>query len=236
MKFSFLSLFCFFSWFMLNSTIIYVDGNNTQGPWDGSLGYPWQFIQDGIDNASDNDIVSVEDGVYDENLYIQNLSISVKSQSENPELCTINGSSQKVIELYHTSDTDKVLSIIGFTIIGSMEYKGIYASKYQYSNGSFTVNIRKNIFQDFLFCMDIHELDYCEISDNSLTNSSQIINSYGIVIIELDEISIYNNYISNFKYGICFLLSNADVYNNEIEVYYNEGVGKNYIQIQKLIS
>ena len=31
---------------------IYVDDDNTDGPWDGTQEHPYQFIQDGVDNAS----------------------------------------------------------------------------------------------------------------------------------------------------------------------------------------
>ncbi|HIG99638.1 MAG TPA: hypothetical protein HA258_03550, partial [Thermoplasmata archaeon] len=29
---------------------IYVDDSNTDGPWDGSIEHPYQFIQDGVDH------------------------------------------------------------------------------------------------------------------------------------------------------------------------------------------
>ena len=40
-----------------SKSIIYVDGNNTAGPWDGTLEHPYQHIQDGVDNASAGDTV-----------------------------------------------------------------------------------------------------------------------------------------------------------------------------------
>lgn len=51
-------------------TTIYVNGNNTQGPWDGSSGHPFQFIQDGIDASSDYDLVYICQGTYNESLLI----------------------------------------------------------------------------------------------------------------------------------------------------------------------
>ena len=35
--------------------IIYVDDDNTTGPWDGTEDHPFQFIQDGIDVAVGDD-------------------------------------------------------------------------------------------------------------------------------------------------------------------------------------
>jgi len=33
---------------------IYVDDDNTEGPWDGSIDNPYQYIQDGIDATDIN--------------------------------------------------------------------------------------------------------------------------------------------------------------------------------------
>ena len=49
---------------------IYVDDSNTGGPWDGTIDYPYQFIQDGIDHASGGDTISVFDGEYVENVVV----------------------------------------------------------------------------------------------------------------------------------------------------------------------
>ena len=47
---------------------IYVDDDNTAGPWDGTLEHPFQKIQDGIDNTSDGDTIFVYSGTYYENI------------------------------------------------------------------------------------------------------------------------------------------------------------------------
>ncbi len=39
--------------------IIYVDDDNTSGPWDGTVEHPYQYIQDGIDNAVAGDTILV---------------------------------------------------------------------------------------------------------------------------------------------------------------------------------
>lgn len=49
---------------------IYVDDDNTEGPWDGSMDHPYQFIQDGIDHANDGDTVYVFHGHYQENIVV----------------------------------------------------------------------------------------------------------------------------------------------------------------------
>ena len=50
--------------------VIYVDDDNTAGPWDGTIQYPFQHIQDGI-NASENGYqIFVFNGTYYENLIV----------------------------------------------------------------------------------------------------------------------------------------------------------------------
>jgi parallel beta-helix repeat protein len=67
---------------------IYVDDNNTQGPWDGSYEHPYQYINDGILQATDGDTVSVFSGFYKE-IVILNKSINFQGQQQNTTI--ING-------------------------------------------------------------------------------------------------------------------------------------------------
>ena len=47
-----------------NPTTIYVDDNNTVGPWDGSIEHPYKHIQDGINATNWGDTVFVYSGIY----------------------------------------------------------------------------------------------------------------------------------------------------------------------------
>jgi|WetSurMetagenome_2_1015567.scaffolds.fasta_scaffold02193_5 parallel beta-helix repeat protein len=67
---------------------IYVDDDNTAGPWEGTLDYPYRFIQDGIDHATDNDIIYVFNGTYRENVVV---SKSLKLIGEDKENTVITG-------------------------------------------------------------------------------------------------------------------------------------------------
>jgi hypothetical protein len=92
---------------------IYVDDDNISGPWDGSIDYPYQFIQDANQNARDGDTVFVYNGIYKDNLFIIN---SINFIGENTVETIINpiNSSFPII----TTIVNNV-TINGFTINGS---------------------------------------------------------------------------------------------------------------------
>lgn len=97
----------------INQNRWYVDDDNVDGPWDGSWEYPFQHIQDAIDNASDGDgdEIYVFDGFYQEGLYI-NKSVSLRK--ENSQRPIINVSINSNITICASN-----VNISGFKIIGS---------------------------------------------------------------------------------------------------------------------
>ena len=81
------------------NTIIYVDGRNIHGPWDGTIEYPFQYIQDGINASSDNDCIYIFEGTYNETL---NIATSISLYGEATTL--INGGHQPVIITVYAED------------------------------------------------------------------------------------------------------------------------------------
>ena len=98
---------------------IYVDDDNTEGPWDGTKEHPYQYIQDGINAAVNGDTVLVADGIYKG---IGNKNLSFKGK--NIIVTSVNGAESTIIDCenngrgFHLSggqDSSAVIS--GFTII-----------------------------------------------------------------------------------------------------------------------
>jgi parallel beta-helix repeat protein len=62
---------------------IYVDDNNTLGPWDGSLEHPYQYVQDAVANDSDGDTIFIFSGHYYIDTLIINKSITMMGEDRN---------------------------------------------------------------------------------------------------------------------------------------------------------
>lgn len=62
------------------TNILYVDDDNTSGPWDGTEDYPFQHIQDGVDAAESGGTVFVCGGFYNEQTFI-NKTIYIQGES-----------------------------------------------------------------------------------------------------------------------------------------------------------
>ncbi len=73
-------------------TIIYVDDSNILGPWNGTIDYPFQHIQDGINISLDSDIIYIFNGTYNESLLI-NTSITLYGEN----ITIINGNYRPII-------------------------------------------------------------------------------------------------------------------------------------------
>ncbi len=56
---------------ILETDLIFVDKNNTIGPWDGTYDNPYKNITSGVDNAKKDDIIYVLNGIYNEQITIE---------------------------------------------------------------------------------------------------------------------------------------------------------------------
>ena len=186
-----------------NLHIIYVDGNNITGPWDGTPEHPYQNITSGLTYASQGDTIFVYNGTYYEHLIVSK-SVALIGQDKNGTIIDGN-KTENVIKI-----TANNVNITEFTIQNSGSTSG-ESGIYMYISSSNTIS--HNIIKDNY--KGIHLYDS---TNNILTNNSIMNNYYGISLSASNTNTISENTISsNSKSGIYVSdSSNATISDNNI--------------------
>jgi len=185
---------------------IYVDDDNTEGPWNGTLDYPYQYIQDGIDNASSGGTIFVFNGTYYENVIV-NKSINLIGEDKNTTIIDGRNATSNIVCIY----VDWV-NISGFTIRYSMN-AGIFVT--WRSNNTITGNIIVNTK---------YGIDLIRSASNNIISGNTISTIYYVGIrlrYSSDNNIIANNTIANngwcgirTSYSSCNTISENTITNN----------------------
>jgi len=130
----------------ISTKTIYVDDDNTSGPWDGTQQHPFQFIQDGVNDSSVGDTVFVKSGIYYEQVIIDK---TLNLVGENKYNTIIDGNGSWWIVRISFGDST---SITGFTVQNSRK-----TTSHNYRGG--------------ISCIS-SDLDYVTISNCVLLNNS----------------------------------------------------------------
>jgi parallel beta-helix repeat protein len=154
---------------------IYVDDDNTAGPWDGSLAHPYQNITSGLAHASDGDTVHVFSGTYVENVVVDK-SVTLEGESKP----VINGMTGHGIDI-----TANDVTIEGFNIT----YSG-----YCIYTGASGFSIRNNVFWHNS-SYDFYGI-YWDISESSLTEDYMVYAS----VVEGNEFYMSGMYDAVYVY------------------------------------
>jgi len=104
-------LYSGFSFFCVtaDTTEVFVDDSNVQGPWDGTSTHPYQTIQDGINAVATNGTVHVASGLYNEHLF---LSKSVVLQGAGKGKTFLDGDETGT----HVTLSANMITLTGFTL------------------------------------------------------------------------------------------------------------------------
>lgn len=183
---------------------IYVDDDNTMGPWNGTYEHPYQHIQDGITAASDNDTVFVFSGTYKENLVITKSIVLI---GESRETTIIDGSYVGTTICVHSS----FVKISGFNVKNSI-HDGYGAG----------ITVRGPTYGDIQQLIQNISIKNCLIENNDagirleITNNSEVLNC---TIRNNEANSIYIISSSKVKVKRCEITKNGDYFSGNINIF-----------------
>jgi parallel beta-helix repeat protein len=153
---------------------IYVDDNNTDGPWNGTLEHPYRYINDATKNSSDGDTIFVFNGTYNEHVHVPT---SVHLIGENKNTTIIDGggvdSSTIAFDAYY-------IYLSGFTIRDCGDWS---------DNGGIWITDAWS-----------HHSGYNTITNNIICNNK----NYGILAYQSSYNIITNNVFKDNHGGIDF--------------------------------
>lgn len=192
--------------------IIYVNDDNTSGPWDGSIEHPYETIQDGIDQAVAGDWVFVHTGIYKENIIIDT---SIRLLGEEKTTTIIDGG--KLDDVVSIRCDDVVLS--GFTVCNSSHdlEQGLWWKAGIRIIGS-DVKIIDTIIRDNLQGIFLKQAENLTFLNNQFINDGLTIYPYdtGYTIRPTVNRSYYLHQIDNNTVNGKPLLYNIDEENIEV--------------------
>jgi len=207
------------------NNLYYVNGSNIDGPWNGTLGHPYRYIQEAVDASGDGDTVFVCHGIYDEDVVIDR---SLSLLGENLSSTTIEN--EVCVEIYADNVTVSNFSINCFLYygiyIGSsnhdiVSYNNLTGFSY-YSimlSGSSNNTLSNNTFKGNSQLSQVYvnvESNNNTISHNNITSAGP----YGIAVYESRQNNIFDNFIS----------TRYDGYTSPIGIYLRESSNNSFYE------
>jgi parallel beta-helix repeat protein len=207
---------------------LYVDDDNIQGPWDGTLEHPYRRIQQGLNAAHPGDTIYVFSGIYHEYFSIDLPDISLLGEEKHTTI--IDGDQENFFVIWlNASGTH----LSGFTIKNNskdgwwwpsllIESDDNSISDNIFTENNFGIGLRRwafytnerNIIERNLFITNDNGLGFFGGSNNTIKNNSFVNNVVnGLFAYFSYNNSIINNTITrNFiAYGAYYGNSNNDV-------------------------
>jgi len=148
--------------------LLYVDDDNTGGPWDGTSEHPYENITSALEHAIDGDTIFVRSGTYYENVAV-NKSVSLIGEHRNSTIVDGNGNGSVV------SITIDNVSMEGFTIMRSgigLYDSGIFV---EHSSGN---DISNNIIRNNYDGISLYSSSGNVVSGNTIRNNYDGISLY----------------------------------------------------------
>jgi len=184
----------------------YVDDDNIDGPWDGTIEHPFQYIQDAIDVASDGDAVFVYSGIYYEQLQVDK---SIILQGEDKNTTIIDG--EKINDVIHLTGNNTVIK--GFTIQYARD--GLFSDDagidIRGNNNLITDNIIKN---NFNFGIYIQSLDSYNVIENNIFDTNHMCLK---LLFTSQTVVVNNTFVNNYggiklEYAVSVTLNQNSIF------------------------
>ncbi len=195
-----------------NQETVYVDDDNTEGPWDGTIEHPYRYIEDAIKNSADGDAVYVFKGIYYENLIVGK-TLLITGENKNDTI--IDGMYNEFI----INIVKDYVTITNFTIRNSGGYK---------ENAGIIIDSQYNLISQCIFYRTKTGIYVNETSNNEINNCIFHTNGEGIFIASSQEIDIkkctfcYNALGLNIEHSDNIRITNCYAYTNGIGLFFND--------------
>ena len=232
-------------------TILYVDDDNRRGPWDGSLQYPFQHIQEAVDAAYQQQHIYVFNGTYHEQIII-NKQINIIGECTtkvlidggySPYIIIVESSGSVIRNLTiqhsgaHLKNAGIVLNghsnhIINCEFLRTKtgilinEVDGTYISNclfYQNGEGIFVNKATNSYILDSFFIHNGIGINGFHSQDITIINCSATINGIGIFFdtVKTALVERCALFNNNDNQGGLFLTDCNDLFMNNSHIYHN---------------
>ena len=189
--------------FFSNGQTFYVDDDNTMGPWNGTLEYPFQYIQDGVNIASDGDTVFVFSGLYYENIIVYK---SIDLIGEDQDTTVIDGRA----ETFAVKLTADHVFLSGFKI----QYAGASVPPFYQGDGIRIFSDDNTIVYNTI-THNTWPIYLISSNHNVISNNLFLLNT--AAIFEQSSENIFSDNILNMSYiSLISYSNNNSIYNNTI--------------------
>jgi parallel beta-helix repeat protein len=237
-----------FSTALIENKTIYVDDDNIDGPWDGTIEHPYNEIQNAINAANDGDTVFVFEGIY-KPISIWNKQLEINGQNKYNTIikeynnlytgCYFKNINNLILTNFTIYDCNDIgIEIIngGLNIISNNIIKSNHMGIYIYNSNNNLINnniISENEDAGIILksCTSNH------IEHNDISNAPH---GAGIRIFTIRNTLIEKNNIYNTKWGIeilseierqIFTDQNKIINNNFKDNYVHAGISADWSSV-----
>ena len=177
--------------------MVYVDDDNSGGPWDGSLAYPYQNITSGLEHAGPGDTVFVFNGLYIENVFL-NKSVSIVG--EDPINTIVDGNGTEFLSVIHI-DTVSNAVIMNLTVQNTASGFGFGVEAGIYAWQSHNITVTNCTVTRSYYGLILGISNGCRIYENKFVDNY----AYGIALRDgSSNNSIIANRVADNPTGIYF--------------------------------